>query len=110
MERDYTKAKEICKGALLDWRDNINDFLPDWDDSYYIEWTIDDALYIQQETGKAIDAIMSTCMKDHIAYELHCLEKDFAEAIKSKDIGKCKRAMLDAQQIFGATLKALKAI
>lgn len=46
MERDYTKAKEICKVALWDWRDNINDFLPDWDDSYYIEWTIDDALYV----------------------------------------------------------------
>ena len=110
MECDYVQAKEICREALMDWRYAVNDHLPDYDGSYYIDWTMEDALYVQSETNKAIDIVLSTCMGDHKRYELHQIQNGFAEAIKANNIDKCKRIMKSAHWEFYCIIKALKAI
>lgn len=110
MERDYVKAKEICREALWDWKWAVDDYMPDYDGSYYVDWTMDDARYVQSETNKAIDIVLSTCMCDHKGYELRQIQNKFAEAIKANNIDKCQQIMREAHWEFYCIIKALKAI
>ena len=110
MHNEYIKAKEICREALREWRCAINDHLPDYDGSYLINWTMDDALYVQKETNNVIDTILSTCMHNHCAYELGIIKQDFANAIKAKNIAKCKEVMNEAHWELYKVLRAVKAI
>ena len=110
MEREYLKAKEICREALREWRCAINDHLPDEDGTYLIDWDMDEARYVQRETNECIDVILSTCMYAHCAYELGIVKRNFENAIKANNIAKCKESMKEAHWEFYKILRAVKAI
>ena len=110
MENNYTEAKRICVDKLREFYYNINDFLPNPDGSYFIAWSMEDALYVQRRINAAIAAILSTCMRHHVAFEMDNIQKDMGKAIKSKSIPEAKRVLNNAVREFSYVLAACKAI
>lgn len=94
MDDNDRKAKETCAHALLAWGDAVKKCLPNANKSYLIMWTLDDARYVQSETNKAIDTILSFDMYKHYATELRELQGNFESAIKENDIRKCKQLLM----------------
>ena len=110
IENNYMEAKRICTDELREFYCDINDFLPNPDGSYFVAWSMEDALYVQRRINAAIATILSTCMRCHVAFEMDNIQKDMAEAIKAKNIPEVKRVLNNAVREFSYVLAACKAI
>lgn len=110
MENNYVEAKQVCLNELREFYEDINDFLPDEDGSYFMPWTMEVVLYVQRRLNKAIDIILSTCMRYHIAYEMDIIQKDMSKAIKHKDIDNAKMVLNNAMCQFIGVCRACEAI
>ena len=110
MESNYMDAKRICVDELREFYYDINDFLPNPDGSYFVAWSMEDALYVQRRINVAITTILSTCMRYHVAFEMDNIQKDMTEAIKAKNIPEAKRVLNNAVHEFSHVLAACKAI
>lgn len=108
----YIEAKNICLPALREFRNDINDHLPDTlgETDYLIDWQLEDCEYVQKCINRTAEIILSTCMADHNSYELHNLMSEYVTAIKNKDIRKCQLLLEKALEIFNMIRIALKAI
>ena len=108
----YLEAKRVCMPALMDFRRDINDYLPDTlgCTDYMVDWQLEDCEHVQRRIDRTIDVILSTCMADHNSYELRTLQSEYVDAIKNKDIRKCQLLLEDALRIFNMIRIALKAI
>ena len=108
----YIEAKNICRPALLEFRENVDMYLPDTpgESDYLVEWDLDDCETVQRRINETIDVILSTCMANHVSYELHNIRRDYAEAIKNSDIRKCQSLRNKVILEFRKILIALKAI
>ena len=107
---EYQKAKEVCREALFEWRDDTNDLFPEDDRSYMIDWTIEDAIFAQNCTNTAIDSILNTCMRNHVSCELDHIRKRFEHAINTKSIIRCQGALRYAHKVFCDILTDLRVI
>ena len=115
MDNKYHSAKRICLDALWDFRCDVNEYLPDNPESADLvftgaDWDLKACAYIQHCIDRVVDIILSTCMADHVSYELHCCQDAYAAALKEKDIRRCQRALLDFMdeaRIIHAVCKAI---
>ena len=100
----YLTDLKSCNSAILDFREEIDDLLPDWKGEYYIEWTLQECKYIKKEIDDVANTILSTKMVDHCAYEVTEVSRKYNDALsiaeKTGDFTACKTALLYAVDEF----------
>ena len=102
----YIEAKEICMKALRRFRDDVNDYLPDYrmsrreDETYLIQWDVDTIEEVYQIFKQASDRILSTVMADHVTCEINICNEMFCRAIKDKSVIDGQTALASAVDCF----------
>ena len=116
MENKYLSARRICLDALREFRCEVNEYLPDNPEGPVLvftgagEWDQDGCSYIQRCINRVVDTILSTCMADHVSYDLHMVQDTYNQALKEKDVQRCQRALLDFMEEARIIHAACKAI
>lgn len=102
----YIEAKEICMKALRRFRDDVNDYLPDYrmsrreDETYLIQWDVNTIEEVYQIFKQASDRILSTVMANHFTCEINICDGRFCRAIKDKSITDGQTALASAVECF----------
>lgn len=98
----YLRDAQKCLDALWVFLGDVNDYLPDTPngDDYYYEWTLESCEYIQDCINRTIYSILSTCMRDHVTYELSEIQNAYNAALKDKDVRRCQRLLNKAMKEF----------
>lgn len=106
----YKEAGTICKAALLEFRDNVNDYLPDADGEYWVDWTLEDCKCIKNCIDATISTILGTCMANHVTYELTQAQKLYDNAFEKKNIKGCQIALNKCMKEFNTLFEVCKRI
>ena len=115
---DYVEASEICRLALRRFREDINDYLPDYraqnimdimdKDIYLYPWDVDSIQEVYDLFIHAAHSILSTVMSKHISYELHLCDGRFRKAVENKSISEGQAALKDVMRVFGDLMYAIR--
>lgn len=106
----YYDSAITCLTALKDFRDEINDYLPDTagGDNYEYPWDLNDARYVYKTMSSLHDRILDTEMKDHNAFELHNIAREYTECLKKEDISGCQKVLNKAMKEYALLFQAYK--
>ena len=95
MTKEYNKAKNLILGKWKTFREDINDYLPDYQYhglarpsyyKYYEYFDDSDISYCAKKIKDFAQCVNSTVMRDHNAFEMNGIIQDIEKSEKEKDM------------------------
>lgn len=116
MSPDYEIARLVCREALRVFRDEINDYLPEYhcekveDEEYLYPWDTDSIQEVYDIYDRLSGKVLSTVMANHFTYELMSCKRALRDAVKERSISAGQYALRNIMEELGFLSRALKAL